>query len=294
MTVTDTLRARRLEVQRLKEIPPLPMAAQNIVSILGDPDVEMKKVVSAVEQDPALAARVVGMANSAFFGVNGGVKTVEQAIIRALGLDLVKALALSVCMNNVFDASSCRHFNALAFWHRATRTAVLASLLASSVNAAHGTLSRQHVYLCGLIHNLGILALVHCYPEAMSRAFEMHMLSLADGLPTRLAALEEDLVGADHYMAGGWLARKWGLPEDVVHVIEHHAVKHYRNIDWPLVQLVGHAARWISRIDSDGAVQPDLELVELLGVPAERLERAQLRLADRDAELESLARTLSS
>jgi HD-like signal output (HDOD) protein len=54
--------------------------------------------------------------------------------------------------------------------------------------------------------------------------------------------------GMDQAQAGGWLARKWHLPRDIVCVMEHHKLTDYRGEFWPIVLLVGYAERQASRL----------------------------------------------
>jgi HD-like signal output (HDOD) protein len=130
----------------------------------------------------------------------------------------------------------------------------------------------------------------------MARVFNDHAQCIADGVPTPLGQIELDLVGTDHYTAGGWLARKWGLPPEIVTVLERHAVPLYRDAHWPLVQLIGHSARWVADAEAgqEHEINADHAFVDVLGIPLDRLERIGTRMMDRNAELEDLARTIGA
>jgi HD-like signal output (HDOD) protein len=92
--------ARRIQ-QRLEatvEIPPLADTAQKIIKLRVDPDATIDDITGVVETDPALAAQVVSWAASPYYGSAGKIRSVEDAIVRVLGFDLVINLALGLAL----------------------------------------------------------------------------------------------------------------------------------------------------------------------------------------------------
>ena len=90
--------ARRIQ-QRLEqtiEIPPLPQTAQKIIKLRVDPNASVDDITGLVETDPALAAQVVSWAASPYYAAPGKIRSVEDAIVRVLGFDLVINLALGL------------------------------------------------------------------------------------------------------------------------------------------------------------------------------------------------------
>ncbi len=73
-TITEV----RHKVLKLKGVPPMPVTAQKILSIIDNADIS--ELAGVIEQDPCLAARLIGLANSAYFGWPGGVHTISDAI----------------------------------------------------------------------------------------------------------------------------------------------------------------------------------------------------------------------
>ena len=92
----------RLEIQKLKNLPPLPFIAQQLIGALNNEDSSMTAIAAIINQDPSLASQILGLSNSAFFGFGRKLYTVHEAIIN-LGLDLVRGLALTLVMGGVFD-----------------------------------------------------------------------------------------------------------------------------------------------------------------------------------------------
>ena len=98
------------------------------------------------------------------------VRSISDAIIRLLGLNLVRDLSLSLILSQPFDVRRCPGFDPMRYWKHAMMTATFAQALAPSVQAEDAP-SPSEAYLGGLLHNLGLLALVHVAPDAMGLVF---------------------------------------------------------------------------------------------------------------------------
>ncbi|MEM9314883.1 MAG: HDOD domain-containing protein, partial [Pseudomonadota bacterium] len=116
----------RISVRRLRTLAPLPATSQLLLEMLSDPELDMLRLAAVVEQTPALAARILGVANSAFFAHARDVRDVPDAIIRVLGLHLVRDLSISFALSQPFDLRDCPRFDALRYWSSAMESAVLA------------------------------------------------------------------------------------------------------------------------------------------------------------------------
>lgn len=252
----------RSRVRQLEEIPPLPHDTQRLLELLSDDEVDLEEVAGGIEKMPPLAARIVGLSSSAYFGSGASVRSVADAIIRVLGLRLVRNLALGIVLSGTFKPSRCRQFSADRYWGSALLTAGMSRSLAARA-CGETVIDAEGGYLCGLLHNLGLLALVHVSPLEMARVLEA---AAAD--PDRsLRELECELLGVHHGTAGAWLAYRWQLPAEVGAAIEHHHETGYRGEHWAFAQLVGLAARW-GRQRLAGVAEPSVppERLEALGV----------------------------
>lgn len=284
----------RRRLARLKALPPLPYREQEIVKLLSDPDLDLLSLVELVEQTPALSARLLGVANSAYFGNAVQVKRISDAIIRVLGLNLVRDLSLSLILSQQFRIEDCRRFDMLRFWKHAMYCAILADSLAPSVSAGETGDGHDWAYLGGLLHSLGVLALVHIEPRVMDELFGQ-----AARDPDRtLASLEHELLGIDHCEAGAAVARAWKLPDPLSAVMQHHRDVHYRGRHWPLVVLVGLADRVsLDRLLPEQDIeQPKMlhvgalaDALDALGIPFEALQQAYRLWLRHAGRIEQLA-----
>lgn len=275
----------RLEIQRQKELPTLSPDVRHILDVCEDHEANRNEVARVLGESPTIAARLLGLANSAFFGQTGQIHSLPRAIA-VLGLTTVRSVAVGLVLAGEFDTRQCPSFGADRFWTSAVMTALMANEANGSIPAEIRP-SRDSVYLAGLLHNLGMLALVHLHPEEMDRAFVAYAAEPAKRLGAHIA----DRLEFDHYRAGVWLGTKWHLPEDILLVMEHHYEDGYRGGYWSLVALEGLCARWANRIiDGHDAPEGDADVMAALGLDAEIVAQLWLRMRDKLAGVQEMAR----
>jgi HD-like signal output (HDOD) protein len=279
---TEEIRRRLL---RLKEIPPPNAMAREIIRVAGDEQVDIEAVVRLINQSPQLAGRILRVANSAYYGHCGKILSVEQAVIRVLGLSMTKSLILALALTTSFKWQDCPHFRADRHWFLAILTANLAQALAPCLDTEGKPLPAT-AYTAGLVHNLGVLALVHLFPEQMRRVF-----ALEEGLWTEKML---DLLELDHHLAGSWLAKTWGLPEELIRAIAFYGDPSYLGPFSPLTHLVGFCATAAEKIhagDFPGRWRPSFPDPPLFTEDdfAEVMERTTPHLEDLKALSQLLA-----
>jgi HD-like signal output (HDOD) protein len=271
----------RARIRRLTELPPLSLVASRLLGMLSDEDAEIAAVAGTIELDPALSARVIGVARSAFFGNPGAIYTVKDAIIRVLGLDMVRSLALGISLGDSFSVERRVGLDVHRFWTTALLTAELSGMVAPRLDAPDAP-EADAAYLCGLLHNLGLLPLAHLFPEEMAS-----VLRTSAGAPDwTLAPLEQEALGVDHHQAGAWLAHRWHLPRCVMLVMQHYHEPEYRDEQWAANLLVGTCSRWAQwRLENEGEGVDEALVAPLriLGLDDQAVDRS-LRLFERRFE----------
>lgn len=236
MSTIESKTIRRL-VQRQKELPVLSVNVQRMLASINDPEVDFTGMAEALKDCPTVAARLLGLANSAFFGHSGNVESLKDAIA-ILGMVTVKSLAFGMTIANAFDTKRCPAFSAERYWFSAVASATIAQQSYFRLDDPIRP-SADSVYMAGLLHNLGLLLLVHLYPKELNRA-----LGEYEAAPERrLATFIRHHLETDHYEAAGWLGRKWHLPANILVVMEHHHEEAFRGEHWVLSQLTGLCAR---------------------------------------------------
>lgn len=286
-----TIEQTRQEIQQQKELPTLSPNVQRILATCEDHDVSQTALAEVLGESPTIAARILGLANSAFFGQPGGVHSLPHAIA-VLGMVTVRSVAAGLALSGVFDTRRCPGFRAERYWVAAVLTATLAQQLTPQV-AAGVRPPTDTVYLAGLLHNIGLLALVHLHPGEMDRAFTAYAAA-----PERTLTLGEQIryeLEIDHYQAGVWLGSKWHFPRDLLLVMEHHYNPAYRGDHWPLVLLEGLAARWANQIvDGYDTLTHEPEAMTILGLPAPAVADLWQRMSNELDRIRAIAAAFSA
>lgn len=280
---------RRLSLLKKLELPTIPIAAQRLLALFGDEDLEVEELARTIELDPALTARIIGLARSAYFSNTENVYTVKDAIIHVLGLDMVKSLAISISLNSAFELEKGCRFDMKQYWTTAMLTAALANLLVPHIKLQERP-ERKQAYLGGLLHNIGFLALAKNCPMELAETYR-----IASGAPEwTLSFVENEVIGIDHHTAGGWLAHRWNLPTDIIIVMENYHFPEYRGQHWGASMAVGFCSRFVQWRVRNRDLDPIIEsTIRTLAVPEKRLQTIFDRFEEQFEGIVGMAESLA-
>lgn len=214
------------KLKKLYSLPAMPDIARQIILLKNDPLADAQKLGELIQMDPSLAAQVIRYAKSAYYGYQGEVNSVQEAISRVLGFDLVMNMAFGLSAGKSLRNPPDGPLGLKAFWKHATFSATLAQKLARHVSKQLRP-NPSMAYLCGLLHNFGFLLLGHLFqPEffLLNRLYaaninnsiqciEQHALGMGSG---------HDAVHMGHAELGAWLMNHWEMPQEVVTSIKYH------------------------------------------------------------------------
>jgi len=204
----------RTLVSRMETLPSLPSLYQRILKALRSPDASCSVVGEIVSQDPAMAAKVLQLVNSAFFGLARPVTKPSQAV-SLLGLDTVKSLVLSLNMFAEFDQRRVTELSLDSLWTHCLAVGSLAKRIAH-LETDNAKL-RDDALLAGLLHDIGKLVLVANLPDAYA---EVHRRATAGNVDPLEAERQE--FGATHGEVGAYLLGLWALPDPIVEAVAFH------------------------------------------------------------------------
>ncbi len=199
-------------VQSIAALPPLPAAAEEILSQFGDEFIDARKVTQVVERDPGICAKLLGLANSAYFNLANPVGDIEEVVSRVLGVDSVRSIVFAMALKSSFEYHKCPAFDAERFWLDSLCVAEGCKKLGKADDHLSDS-ERGLAYAAGLCHNLGLLALAHIHPKRLNAILEARD---AEPGTERLANSLEDAFRTNHRFATLELARKWSLPEPML------------------------------------------------------------------------------
>lgn len=207
-TVTGPSRPKSLGVIELSKLPLFPPAALKILGISTESDSAPEEFEGAFKSDPALAAELLLVVNSAAFGGRSRIDSIRHAVL-FLGLEKVKALANTVAFCFYVRSVSRTEF-ARCVWSHSIATALAAERIA----ILHG---RTNGYTAGLLHDLGRLVFL----KSAGQEYAKEMMQTAGSLHQSLE-LERARFGMTHCEAGDEVVEHWGFPGTLHRCVARH------------------------------------------------------------------------
>ncbi len=279
--------------QRLEEtldLPPLPETARKIIELRVDPNADTTELANVVEMDPGMAAQVVSWARSPYYGVKGEITSVEDAVIRVLGFDLVINLALGLALGRTLSVPKEGPNGYAPFWQQAVVTAALMGELARLIPAKERP-NTGTAYLCGLLHNFGHLILGHIFPPQFSlvnRHIEVNP-------HINRSLIEKHIMGLTREQISSLLMQQWRMPEEVVTALRSQHNPSYEGEFSACANLLYIATRSLrSRGFGDGAwEEPREDALERLGITAEAVNGVTDNLLEKADDLSELIQMLN-
>ena len=176
-----------------------------VLAATNDPGSSAETVAVLVEADPGLTARIMRLANSAYYHRSEPVRSARQAIV-VVGFSTVGALAALAAMNTVNGGVPSE------FWEHSLTTAAACTFLAPRLGV-----DRPAAFTAGLLHDIGLPLLYQADPDAYAA-----LPSETSVDPAELSAQEIALFGIDHGEAAAIVLEAWKLPDDIVTAVANH------------------------------------------------------------------------
>lgn len=193
-------------------LPTLPAAALEVISLCRRDDVPMDKLARTICKDPALTVKVLKTVNSAQYGLRSQVTTVSHALV-LLGIGTVKTVALGFTLVGSLRDVKGTSYNPTPLWRRS----LLSAFAARSTSMRVGGEDHEEAFLAGLLQDLGVLALI----QVLGSPY-VELLRVSGESSGKLAELERKYLKLDHTEVGEALARKWSLPDPLLMPIRYH------------------------------------------------------------------------
>ncbi len=201
-------------VSRLKSVPSLPPVFMAIMTELRNEEASARKVGELVAKDGGMAAKILQLVNSPFFGFRMRVAEPSQAV-QLLGLETVRGLVLSMHVFEQIDLRTVSRFRLWKVWRHSLATAGFARVIAERQHA--GADEVGETFTAALLHDLGKLILAGSLPDDYGVIVEQ---AEADKTPTWV--IERDMIGTTHADVGAYLLGLWGLPPAIVEAVAWH------------------------------------------------------------------------
>jgi HD-like signal output (HDOD) protein len=216
MEINDQFKDR---IQHVANLPTLPQIASRLLRIINDPLTSSNDVAFVIGQDLSLSAKVLRLANSAFYGVPKSITNINSAVV-ILGLKVLHTIVLGLTVFDMFPENkrTADLFNRKAFWLHSLSCGLIAKFLASRIRKFI-LFDPEEAFCAGLLHDIGKVVMEQYLHEDFHQA-----LLTAQKKNISMFEAENETLGYNHTQVAEWLTASWGLPAELqLPLIYHHS-----------------------------------------------------------------------
>lgn len=278
--------ALRHTVELLEALPALPKIAREILSIKLSTDKGSDLLLKLVKKDPAILAKIIGLANSPPFGTSRKIETVSDAAT-VLGVNRIKMVALSFSMISSMRRKSAGLLDVTELWQHSMIVALAMDTLSKAMPPERRP-PEEEIYLAGLLHDIGLLVLEYVDPDLSDR---FHAARLGAGAGRPFTELEAEMLEMNHCELGALLAEHWNLPEAIIAVLrDHHSGGVAPDaVGQPLIAMTNLVEKLLPPFDMSEHIPSSINVEEwlALGIAAGRVDELETAIRKRAKEVVS-------
>jgi len=196
-----------------KEIPSFPPVMAKLLELAEDRNASMEDLSRIVKTDPGISAKVLGLVNSALYGLRQDIKDISEAVVY-LGFDEVKRLALGITVfEKIIKSGKQKQFDRIFFWRHCLCVAALSMAVAEQTQVA----DPGEAYISGLLHDLGKI-----FFDLQGCVDYGGFISTQAKSTGPMIAEERQIMGMGHDDVGAYYGSLWNLPESLVLTLQYH------------------------------------------------------------------------
>ncbi len=205
LDLSEKRKAVKRKLRKLEGLPTLPPIVQRLNRMIEDEKTSIHQIADLIEKDQIITAKILRLANSAFYGFPKKVSTVQNALM-LLGINIVKVLIIT---SSIFDIIYKEDVN---LWEHSIGVAACSKILAEKLELKEP----QEVATAGLLHDLGKIVEKISFKEDYKK-----ILELVQNNKDPLKA-EKEILGIDHAEIGSFLMRIWNIPDRLIEAVDAH------------------------------------------------------------------------
>lgn len=199
-------------IRQVDSFPALPATVNKVMAVTGDPESTANDMMRAILPDQSMCATILKIANSAFFGLPRQVSTIERAVM-VLGFEEIRNIVLGKAVFTSFQKMPKQSKEETdLFWDHSFTCGIAAKIIAADLGH-----SSSEMFIAGLIHDIGKLAMLMTFPQDYSLLFE---LSKPHQFRNVLHEYEE--YSTSHDEIGRRILTRWLFPEKLINACGHH------------------------------------------------------------------------
>jgi len=245
------------------DLPPMPHIAAQAISKLSEPDSTARDIHNLMQKDQALAARVLKVANSPYYGASRSISTLRDACM-FMGFDAIRSLIMTAVLKGMFSSVS---LSEKLIWEHTIGAGLAARIIGEEVSFHR----KDEAYLAGLMHDVGKAALLLRSPAVMREIMQEVYNDGADFFD-----VEQRTLGFTHADVGQMIADKWRFALDIEDAIANHHQPGQARSAPELTHIVSMANSICHKLEVGPTRKPDLELSDMESTKALGLSQASI------------------
>ncbi|MBN2036313.1 MAG: HDOD domain-containing protein [Chitinispirillaceae bacterium] len=255
-------------IDNISNLPSHPIVIDRITKLLANPRTSAEEIGRAITVDQALAAKVLKLVNSAFYGFPGRISTLSHAIV-ILGFSTIKNIVLTASILDTFGSKgkATEGFNLEQFWHHS----IACGAAAQSIARTTGSSEKEECFIAGLIHDIGKIILCHYLPQDFERVIAMTQLK-----ECLFYESEKTLFDISHDEIGGLLAKRWNLPKTLENAVRYHHKPSPTHEHYMMSVIVHTADIFVRALDYGNGGDSKIPVISELAWKSLDLENASL------------------
>jgi putative nucleotidyltransferase with HDIG domain len=199
-------------LKSIKNIPAFPAAALKVMSLIDDPDFSIVDVVDVIKYDQAIAANILRICNSAYFGLSHKVETVRDAVMRLGQQNVIRAVE-AAGVSKFYKKAKGYGLDANKLWEHSVGVALMSQILSKRIFNREDA----RLYTTALLHDIGKVIMGEFVDESFMKIYD-----IVSHKGISFLEAEGEVIGIDHAELGGKIASQWNFPADMQEAIVYH------------------------------------------------------------------------
>jgi len=200
-------------LKSIDKIPAFPATIQKVSELLHDDDYAVADVVNVIKYDQAVAANILKISNSAYFGARQQIKTIHEAVVYLGQQQLIRAVQTAGISKFYRKGGIGYVSQSRDLWEHSVAVALMSQILSRRIQAKEDPI----LYTAALLHDVGKIIM----GEYVQGSFEQ-IMNRVKLVGCSFLEAEEDIIGINHADLGGRIAARWNFPSEIRDAIAYH------------------------------------------------------------------------
>ncbi|MCP4162207.1 MAG: HDOD domain-containing protein [Deltaproteobacteria bacterium] len=203
----------RTIIKKFNKMKTIPSVANTLIKMTQDDKSTLEEFEKVIKMDPVMVLRLLKLVNSSYFSLQTKIKNISEAVAY-IGMDNLRNLLVLDVLKNIFSQKTIsENFSRSYLWLHSSVASVCSQMVAERIFTQKG----EDAFLCGLLHDIGIIVEEQSTPKMFS-----DFCSNFNPAKDVLTDYEYLVMGTDHPTIGSLFIEEWGLNMDICKAIKVH------------------------------------------------------------------------